>query len=432
MVPRAIHEVTDADEDDAQNEDTVTSPKAEMGNLTAEQKALLIARVTNEHEDLADAWAGLPAPTSPSAVVLEVGGPLKSNLEGELRKLDVRVDNASNLGFNISSKKDLSRLVTYVKDTRPPWVWFSLPCEDKGERREPEEEQSRRVQQRRRRIRDGIRAALDMAKIQVENGRQFVWEWPRTSTGWKNLEVQDFLRELRQSGKIHRALVDACHFHVREGSDSLWSPRKWCVWTTGASLAQCLQGQCRGEHGHAKLTSPETKLPGGFPGGACRVAGLEIGRQRERDVCMAGDSVMAVEIPEYTDPEKMNAEERGMHAQVMKLHRRSGHPSNASLTALLRARGVDERLVTMAKNLCCDECAQMKITASHLPIGLSREETPWRTLQMDHCDIRWGDVVSHVLVLVDEWWSRRSSSGPRTKAATAQRRRSCAMWKRNR
>ena len=120
----------------------MTTPEIPTGVLTTEQKALLIAQVTGENEGIEDAWAGIPASASPSAIVLEVGAPTKSNLEGALGKLDVRVDNAANLGFSLSKKKDLIRLVTYVKDTRPPWIWFSLPCEDKGERRDPEEDYS--------------------------------------------------------------------------------------------------------------------------------------------------------------------------------------------------------------------------------------------------------------------------------------------------
>ncbi|CAE7471677.1 TY1B-A, partial [Symbiodinium necroappetens] len=105
---------------------------------------------------------------------------------------------------------------------------------------------------------------------------------------------------------------------------------------------------------------------------------------------------------ELSDPEKMTKEERVIHAQLMKLHRRCGHPGNRALVNLLKTREVDEHVIRIAQNLRCDECQKMKVSEPHNVVGLDRCEQLWHTLQIDHVDFQWNREVVHVLVLTDE------------------------------
>eukprot|EP00439_Symbiodinium_sp_Y106_P043575 s2166_g5.t1 len=107
-------------------------------------------------------------------------------------------------------------------------------------------------------------------------------------------------------------------------------------------------------------------------------------------------------VSELSDPEKMTKEERVIHAQLMKLHRRCGHPGNRALVNLLRTREVEEHVIRIAQNLKCDECQQLKINEPHSVVNLERCEVLWHTLQIDHIDFRWQDTVIHVLVMTDD------------------------------
>eukprot|EP00439_Symbiodinium_sp_Y106_P029803 s3418_g3.t1 len=112
-------------------------------------------------------------------------------------------------------------------------------------------------------------------------------------------------------------------------------------------------------------------------------------------------SAMAVSEA-LTNPEKMSREDRAIHAQVMKLHRRCGHPNNRALMNRLKTREVDERTLKIAEHLHCDECQQMRLAEPHVNVALDRSEVLWHTLQIDHVDFRFQDTVVQILVMTDE------------------------------
>lgn len=111
-------------------------------------------------------------------------------------------------------------------------------------------------------------------------------------------------------------------------------------------------------------------------------------RERAFEVANQGcEAVLAAQ--ELSDPEKMNKEARAIHAQLMKLHRRCGHPGNRALVNLLKTREVDEHVIRIAQHLRCDECQKMKVSEPHNVVSLNRCEQLWHTLQLDHIDFQW-------------------------------------------
>lgn len=97
-----------------------------------------------------------------------------------------------------------------------------------------------------------------------------------------------------------------------------------------------------------------------------------------------------------------DAEISKLAANVVKLHRRCGHPSNAALLKALAARGADGRTLAIAEKMHCDECQEGRLKEGDRVTSLDREDQLWRSLQMDAFFFKHGNTVYHFLLLLDE------------------------------
>lgn len=68
----------------------------------------------------------------------------------------------------------------------------------------------------------------------------------------------------------------------------------------------------------------------------------------------------------------------------------------------LAGRGADGRTLAVAEKLNCQECLKGQMTKPSVKVALEKEETLWRTLQMDTFYFKFGDQVHHFFLMLDE------------------------------
>ena len=299
-------------------------------------------------------------------------------------------------------------LVKMLNEVQPAWLWLSPACE--GDL--PADKSERASIQCRKRWKQAAESCILLAKEQLQAGRHVLWAWPSQTKSWTRSNAREFFRFMKQSGQLFESHVHACQVESRGPDKEPRSSQEWKIWTSTSSLAQCLQNTCDGSHDHASPNVSGTleNLPFATCQRALREMELHRTLQKERNEGVASEhegvfdhfcgDVLAAE--ELQDPEKLSKEERVIHAQLMKLHRRRGHPNNRALCNLLRTREVDPHVIRIAEKLRCDVCQQMRLATPHGKVALDRCEQLWHTLQIDHVDFRWGNVVVQALVLVDE------------------------------
>ena len=91
-----------------------------------------------------------------------------------------------------------------------------------------------------------------------------------------------------------------------------------------------------------------------------------------------------------------------MKESLRKLHVRASHPSNRALVNMLKARGVDPRLIKLASELKCDDCMEVHLPVPHKSVSMHNCEILWHTMQMDIAQIPYKDIIVHALIMVDE------------------------------
>ena len=96
------------------------------------------------------------------------------------------------------------------------------------------------------------------------------------------------------------------------------------------------------------------------------------------------------------------AELRHMKEAVRKLHVNFGHPSIRALMSLLKNRGVDPRIVNLAREHRCESCQEVHLPVPHKKVSAHDCQTLWHTLQMDIFQLPVGEEILHCVLFVDE------------------------------
>ena len=91
-----------------------------------------------------------------------------------------------------------------------------------------------------------------------------------------------------------------------------------------------------------------------------------------------------------------------MKEEVRQIHVRSGHPSNRALVNTLKARGVDSRVLSLAREFKCDDCHEIHLPVPHRSVTLHQCEILWHTVQVDIGQLPVGEQVVHFMLMIDE------------------------------
>ena len=384
-----------------------SEPWQDVKPLDSELRKSLLGHAQEYVNDVEEILDVFPQAEAKKVTILEIGSP-NSHLHEAARRYHGAIHNCRDRDLDVCRARDVKMLQQFLHEVQPDWLWlapvYELP--------QQEGRSERATAQSRKRCKQAAATCLILAQEQLRTGRHVLWIWPESTSSWTRGNVREYFRFMKQSGQMFEAHVHACQVDNRGPADQPRDNQRWRIWSSSSSMSQCLSSTCEG--GHLHVAESAKCAHSGAPATTCARALNEmqlqqvLQRQNEEAMVsehecafenMCGD-VMAAE--ELADPEKLTRDEKVAHAQLMKLHRRCGHPSNRALLNLLRTREVEPHVLRIAANLQCDVCQQLKLAKPHNAIALDRSEQLWHTLQIDHVDFGWGEVVVQALVLVDE------------------------------
>ena len=297
---------------------------------------------------------------------------------------------------DLTREEGVEKTLELLRLHRPRWIWASFPCGPTSAVQalnERTEEGMIKSRYRKRHARKVLRGGLRVLRAHLAQGGEIAWEWPKSNKAWRLPEVEHFWAELAEVNRAHEVLGDGCMFGLSSEDGPVKKP--WRFMCTSPHALTSLKRECDGSHHHVPCLGQRAKQSAYYTPQLCRLAAQGMMKDKE----MIG----AVQEPEKETLARMTPLElQRLMESALKLHRLCGHPNNRAMLKLLQARGASEELKAAVMELKCPECLESQTAIPLTKVSTEREETLWRTLQMDGFYFRHANWVYHYILFMDE------------------------------
>ena len=249
--------------------------------------------------------------------------------------------------------------------------------------------------------------AVRLMERQLELGGHVLQEWPRTNGGWNFASIRHFWNRCAQRGHHYEARVDGCTYGLQYQGELMKKP--WLIKGTTSEVWQ-LHSVCQGGHYHVPCEGGNrTRASALYPPAMCKriihvlkkVHSQSGARDPRRHILMAGTQNPAVIDPNILRKETEQDLMR-WSTELLRLHKKLGHPSTQAFVKMLRDRGATSTILTLASQLKCMDCQEASIPPSRRVTTLETATELWEVLQIDNMEITVGDRTYHFQVMVDE------------------------------
>jgi len=102
-------------------------------------------------------------------------------------------------------------------------------------------------------------------------------------------------------------------------------------------------------------------------------------------------------LKQFTDQEVQKTA-----TEVLKLHRKLGHPSRQAFVKMLRDRGASLLVRTLASIVHCQDCQEAAIPPSRRAVTIETATELWEVVQLDNMEFTVGNETFHFQVCIDE------------------------------
>ena len=219
--------------------------------LQDDQMETIVQQLKGAHDDVVEI---LQSMDGSSCDLMEVCCGDNSSLTNMVQQhvgIAYRVGLQNNM--DLSTDVGFQRARQFAKETRPRWMWISLPCGPESplqalNQRTPE--QTKRLKQKRRKHKIMIRHGVQLAREQLERGGHLGWEWPRNNGGWYLPEVQRLIKYLKGEGIYHFTRLDGCQVVVIAQDSGNPMKKPWSIMSTSIHMHHALNLTCPGSHEH--------------------------------------------------------------------------------------------------------------------------------------------------------------------------------------
>ena len=327
-------------------------------------------------------------------------------------------------GFDLEKREGTLRLSEAIQKSPPKHSWVSLPCTRLSSLTNlTQRDELEQANFEKRVCRDLKRAdeVVDAVDPVLASGGDVSWEWPTGAVrGWKSRAI----RRLQAKIKFYNRHAFWCVFHgCAYGLEYKGWPvmKSWTVLTTSRHVWLALQRRCPGPevHDHVHCRGVVAQASSYYPDQMVRAIteaitkswhymedeaktslakGVEIymlgasSYDTENDIGITLDTetadwrhyeqlvleeqpeVFALTRTRYPQEAPVGRRLEQIKAQMLRIHRASGHSSMASLQRLLRARQAPEWAIDLAGSIKCPDCVEAKLPVP-APVA-SLHETP--------------------------------------------------------
>ena len=208
-----------------------------------------------------------------------------------------------------------------------------------------------------------MKFGLELAAIQLSEGRHVVLENPLPSAAWKEVEMRKFIEE----NDVQCAVFDQCRFLLRSLEGKLHKKPTQMI-CSSSSMAARLDGvRCKRDHEHAPVIGQDFPVREVFA----------VDEAEEEEVGFGGDGALALrpEPEDDEDLEELGEDKKmvipaGVKLAIKRLHENTGHRSAARLARALAISGAPPEAIVAAKRHRCAVCEEKAAPRTRRPMSL--------------------------------------------------------------
>ena len=319
---------------------------------------------------------------------------------------------------DVLTRQGMQRCIEYARKHPGTHLWASIPCTPwsniqnlnlhlYGESFETylnqEKEKSLKV----------MGKFFTLARIIRELGGTICFEWPKDSSGWKELLTQRWIKEL----ETETLRVDGCSMGLRSLKTGLLLYKPWRIETTCDEMINVFKNcTCTGGHKHQPCEGSETKRSGFYTPlmGKKIVLGFRKhdmnklvqkhqGRKDQEEAQLTEELAQTAtkeEIKAFTDLSAKDKQQ--LLDAARKVHINTGHQPPSELAKLLRKNGAPLASRAAMEQVKCSTCQEHQRPQPSPVASLSTASQPWKVLGMDIKEYNTSKEKLKYLLFVDE------------------------------
>ena len=286
------------------------------------------------------------------------------------------------LGHDLRDTGQQAAVMQDIQRWGPKLLWVALPCTKWSSWQRlnyvNRRQELRRLRQRERKL---IKFAVDCAWMQLEAGRDIVFEHPASSAMWNEGLINQF-REPEM--RMNFVELDMCAYNLRAKTDGGLIKKPTLLMCSHPAMADQLHRVCDQTHPHTPAAGRNTRPAGIYTKEFCREA-VRGYRKSEGTIWEpTGDDpwqayvneavaveeqdfkrgASGIQVPEHVSPTTARA--------LRRIHQNLGHPSNSDLARHLKLSGADQAMVEAAKGIRCETCERLKQPGTRRPAKVVR------------------------------------------------------------
>ena len=375
-------------------------------DTTEHDKSVLLESLQCAHREFVETFLAVSHDNMYKCDLVEIGFGPSSTLTHTINE---RGGKAFRIGpennMDLTTEHGFARAEKFLEIVKPRWIWASPVCGPTSPlQHQKTEQQMKSLKQKLRKSRKLSLRVVKLCERQIANGGHVCWEWPRFNQGWTFSHVRQFFDNLEREGLLHVAKLDGCQVDIRAPDTGELLQKPWNIKTTSLHMYQTLNRQCSHDHPHSECFEHGRAHTSAFYSHKMCHMITDVVLEETRQTKQTNDSeaapVFALEsfdLPPWNEKELKEKKEL-----VRRLHVRAGHPTNRALHNMLKARGVDPRILPLALGHQCDDCAEVRLPVPHKNVSLHTSDVLWSTMQMDIAQLVTKDQTVHILLMVDE------------------------------
>ena len=377
----------------------------DLRTLEEENKNFLVTEMEKYQEEVEDLFTILNANNREKPpTIVELCCEEDSGITKALEKIGGVGHRCGLFNGNDLLKADgFERAMQTLDVERPDALWVSFPCGPTSmiqELNRLTEEGIKKNDKKVKRSKRLVKRGICLMMRQVELGGEVFQEWPFGNRAWSFASVREFWRKCHLQGRHFEARIDGCMFGLRYQGELMKKP--WLIRSTTKEVWN-LHNVCQGNHQHIRCEGGNrTRMSALYPGAMSkRIAHLvrKIHTLKKHPVDFMAQA-MAVQPEEpQVDPESLKSE---THQELLRLHKKLGHPSRQVFVKMLRDRGAETKILTLASQLHCMDCDEARIPPQRRATTIEGATHLWETVQLDNMEFTVGDYTYHFQVMIDE------------------------------
>lgn len=291
-------------------------------------------------------------------------------------------------GANLETAEGVQYAIQRVKLLKPKHLWIACECSpycplqhlNKGT-----PERKAKLDQKQERARNQYSGAIEVARAAWKQGTEVHWEFAQRCEAWKLPMIESYIQEF----SLKKVSCNGCAVGLRTRDGKLALCKAWTIASRNQHLLRHLDLRCQGNHPKGKCERGEAAHTSRYTVPFARKVIDSLSecepwhRIVEQQHQALHTDLEEAQVGEDVNLEISPEERLEIEKKIQHIHQTTGHGSMKNLIHTLTQRGVQPKVIQVAKEWTCSICAHRKRTDPRRFAQLETIPQKWERLQID-------------------------------------------------